>query len=373
MNTLLARRLVRSPALRAAIAVAACLFSHGGAIAALTSPTLNTPAASKSNWLFNLGTTGVRETFSWAAIGGATSYEFVLSKQSTFGNYYDATASCIASGCAAFSTTATSAGAGKFSGFVFEASTYYWKVRAVANGIRGPWSVTRSFTTTNRMNVVSKARSYSAAPQSRVDRTDGGTVTWLTELDVGYVGDNVDGKLLTNAYNIYGLAPAPRALGTTTSPTALRTKMRDALYRSGGWALAERDKLIDRIAATWVPTSLTRNGLLSVLGIRTQCKEFADRMVIAGGGTSKRYADMGTARLDVRPGMYVVWKSNAHAAIANAVIFDGNGLPAAQLSEANWGNIWKSNPVGQVPWQRTVQHTRPVSISTTGDYRAYEN
>lgn len=347
------------------------LLTHSVAAAALTGPTLNSPAGGATDWLFNVGTTGVRQTFSWSPVSGATSYEFVLSRDSGFANYSDGTGSCSASGCVALSTTATTAGAAKFAGFLFEARTYYWKVRAIANGIRGPWSVTRSFATTSRANIVTAALAYGNSPQSRVDRADGGTVPWLTELDASYLGDNVDGKLLANAWTIYGFASTPRSLGTASSPTALRTKMRSALYRSGGWALAERDALIDRIAATYFPASLTRNGMLATLGIRAQCKEFADRMVISGGATPRTYSGMGSARLDPRPGMYITWKLNQHAAIANAVVFDTNGQPSVRLSESNWGNTWGSNPVGQVPWQRVVKHSRQVVINATSDYRAY--
>jgi len=347
------------------------LLTHSVAAAALVGPTLKSPAAGATDWLFNAGPTGVRETFAWSPVSGAASYEFVLSRDSGFASYTDSTGSCSASGCVAFSTTATTAGAAKFAGFVFEARTYYWKVRAVANGIRGPWSVTRSFATTGRAQIVSWALSHSSSPQSRVDRTDGGTVTWLTELDIANVGDNVDGKLLSSAWTTYGLSAAPRSLGTASSPTALRTSMRSALSRSGGWALTERDALINRIAATYFPASLTRNGMLSTLGIRAQCKEFADRAVIAGGATPRSYSSVGTARLDPRPGMYITWKLNKHAAIANAVIFDVNGQPSVRLSESNWGNTWGSNPVGQVPWQRVVSHSRLVVINATSDYRAH--
>lgn len=369
-----------NPARAALIAGFALLASANGWAALPSAPTLNAPSNGLTNWLFNVGTSGARDTFAWSSVSGATSYEFVLSKQSNFSNYSEASATC-ASGCIAVTATTPSAGAAKFAGFVFESATYYWKVRAVSSSGRGTWSQVRSFTTTNRTNVVSQAMSYSAAPQSRVDRTDGGTVTWLTELDASTLNDNVDYKLLNNAYTIYGMAPAPRNLGTTISPTKLRSDMDAALTRSGGWAPAERDKLIDRIAATFVPASLTRNGMLSTLGIRTQCKEFADRMVIAGGGTPRNYPTtteyQQPGRLDARPGMYVFWKRNQHAAIINAVVFDANGSVFAHLSEANWGNTWGSNPVGQVPWQRIVAHRRsdgaPVQITATGDYRAYLN
>jgi hypothetical protein len=363
----------RLPSCFLARVIGATLLAPSAASAVvLSAPTINLPSNGQARWLFNIGTSGARDSFKWNAVSGATAYQFVLSKQSTFANYSDSTASCVASGCHAFSNTTTSAGAAKFGGFVFENATYYWKVRAVSGTSRGPWSVPRSFSPAERPNVVAQSLAYSVSPQSRVDRTDGGTVTWLTELDTT-LNDNVDGKLLMSAYTMYGSAPLPRELGTVSSPTRLRTDMDKALTRTGGWAAAERAMLIDRIKVKYVAASLTRNGLLATLAIRSQCKEFADRMVIAGGGTPRTYGAMGAAKLDVRPGMYVVWNTRDHAAIANAVYFDASGNVFAQLSESNWGNAWGSNPKGQVPWSRVVTHTRRIQVTTTGPYRAHLN
>ncbi|MFZ6781255.1 hypothetical protein ACO0LD_30840 [Undibacterium sp. Ji83W] len=348
-------------------------FATNLSYAALAVPTLNEPSNGISDWLFNLTKTGDRQPFSWSGVSGAAGYEFVLSRSPNFAGYDDANSTCLISSCKAVKAARLTASAANLNNFYFEAATYYWKVRAYTNTSKGAWSVTRSFTTSSRSQVVTQAMSYSNSPQSRIDRTDGGSVTWLTELDVNVLSDNVDGKLLENAQKIYGLAKLPRNLGTATAPTQLRKDMKTALVRKDGWEDSERDKLVVQIATTFVPASVTRNGLLSNLGIRAQCKEFADRMVIAGGGKPKNYSAMGTAKRDVRPGMYIIWKSKNHAAIANSVKFDSSGNAFARLSEANWGSEWKTNPYGQIPWQRTIGHSREVQIFASGDYLAYEN
>lgn len=361
--------------------ILACLAAAGNsaAAAAPAAPTLAAPGNGAPNWLFSLNANGTRQAFSWNSSSGATRYEFVLGTSDRFPGFDDANARCNTEDCKLLSTTGTAASAAALAGFVFEPRTYYWKVRAVSSQGRSAWSSVRNFTTSNREAVVSAARGLADSPTSRTDRADGKTPTWLTELDVGTLGDNIDGALLSAAWNTYGLAKAPRTLDDSKGPTALRKSMRTNLTRQavGGvepWKLAEIDKLIDRIAAKNVPASLPRNALLEKLGIRAQCKEFADRMVIAGGGTSKTYKQMdGSATLDVRPGMYVARYINAHAAIVNAVRFDANGAVSARLSEANWASTWGSNPIGEVPWSRTVKHTNWRVITTTGEWRAHAN
>jgi len=122
----------------------------------------------------------------------------------------------------------------------------------------------------------------------------------------------------------------------------------------------DQTALIEQIQqkfAGYVPTQTDYNGILSLLQMRTQCKEFADRMVIKGGGTAKPYygpnKQPATPSANPRPGMYAFWKVNAHAAIITEIKFDSSGHPYAHLAESNWDVVW-SNPRGQIPWLRTV-------------------
>jgi hypothetical protein len=376
-----ARHATINASLRTALAVAATFALQSAAHAALAAPTLNTPAAFKSAWLFNKGTNGQLEQFTWSSVSGATSYEFAISDRDNFGNYDATLGRCVQSGCHSFITSAMSGTPKDVAGYIFLPTTYYWRVRAIGpNGVRGPWSSQRYFTTSNRAAVVAAARSYAIgnAPPSQLTRSDGTTPSWLTDLDNTTFGDNVYGAMLLKARATYGAAPLPRALGTATAPSALRTQMRTNLTRTtGGWLQSEQDLLIDRIAATFSSTVATRANIMAILGVRTMCKEFVDRAIIAGGGTPKNLnpTSLGSPRADARPGDYVIKSNLSHTMLANAIIFNSNGARQARLSEANFGSGWSSpsDAKGQVPWLRKVDHARTVEVSTTGTYRAYSN
>lgn len=373
------RSAIHRKVLKLLSAALATFALQSAAHAALVAPTLRTPAASASPWLFNTGTNGLSERFTWDNVSGATSFEFVVSDRSNFGNYDAVLGQCVQSGCHSFTTSATSGAPKDVAGYIFLPTTYYWRVRAIgSNGVRGPWSSQRYFITSNRVAVVTAALKYTgAAPQSLLTRSDGKPPSWLTDIDDTKYDDNIYGAMLLTARATYGTAPLPRALGTSSAPSALRTKMRANLSASGAWNVAEQDLLIDRIAATYNSTAATRSNIMQLLGLRAMCKEFVDRSIIAGGGTPKNLNpnSLGTARADARPGDYVIKSDLSHTTLVNAIIFNTSGTRRARLSESNYGGGWKSptSSKGQVPWLRTVDHARTVEVSATGLYRAYRN
>lgn len=360
-------------------ALATLLVSSAAAHAALGTPTLSSPANGSTDWLFNLPSSGARKALEWTAVTSATGYHVVVSSDATFSFLRDGASPTCLNTCVVVATTGASAKASDFAFWKWEAKTYYWKVRARNAAGWGAWSGVRTFATTSRSSIGTNALTYSVSPASIETGTGGVSTTWLTEISGG------DGARLIAAMKIYrlsGLTGVP-ASGSTVfrnMDTALTNP--NTTSTSLAWATNERSQLIARIAATrtgWTLTDpATGQAAMTRLGVRAQCKEFADRMVASGGGSNRTYPSGSavSSGLDVRPGMYVfryVNGSAAHAAIANAVVFDAFGGVSANLSESNWGGGWNSNPGGQVPWSRTVQHSRTVSITASGEYRAFTN
>lgn len=340
----------------------------------LTVPTLSTPANGATNWLFNLPTNGPRETLSWTTSLGTSQYEVVVSHQPNFSDAVDTTSGvfCSAS-CAARIVTGTSAKDLNFSGFWWESGTYYWRVRAIYPTSRSAWSTTRSFVTARKPDIVVQAKNYSSSPASLAA---GPGRTWIDETAGG------DGGRLRAAMQTYRIA-RDKGLGTAGQQTQLARNM---IANLGGsdWSTDSKWSLISRIAATeeTSPVPTTEQATLLRLGVRAQCKEFADRMVTAGGGTATSYPAVTAAgSSDPHPGMYVFrrdYKSSTgtyywgHAAVANAIRVETDGSRSARLSEANSGSGW-SNPAGEIPWQRIVLHTNAKPLSTTGQFRAFSN
>ena len=247
-------RAIRSFGVLRSFAIASALIGAGFTASAQTpKPDLLTPMASHTDWLFNVGTNGTREKFEWKTVTGASSYEFVISQSSTFANYTASTALCEDTGCKTITKTTTSVDHKEMAGFWFLPKQYYWRVRAKKNSVWSDWSTARSFAPYLYMDIAVKAYGNSNgiafdSPLSRLKGTPSKpnvTATWLTELDaVGANGYNADGALLLAAHATYKAA-TNKDLGSAAVPTALRTTMRSNLTRTDGWALRERDFLID--------------------------------------------------------------------------------------------------------------------------------
>ena len=172
---------------------------------------------------------------------------------------------------------------------------------------------------------------------------------------------------VSNYWNGIGRPPLPLPSISTAVQNTMRSHLTQTYPPStyqGYTNINDQNGFIERIRAVFngtVPT--TDNGTLAYLGIRAQCKEFADRMVQAGGATTRPYASTAVARANIRPGMYAFKNDQGHAAIIVAVYWDASGQPTQlRLAESNWGIGW-NNPTGQVPWNRTVATGREVSIA----------
>jgi hypothetical protein len=338
--------------------------------AATATPTLSLPANGTSNWLFNSGA-----NFSWSAINGAT-YRIVVSDSATFANFSESSSSCINSGCVTAQLGTSYATPASLANYWFYGTaTYYWRVKAyTSSGGWGAWSTPRSFTTTSTQlrSVVTNALAYAgqASPQSF---TGGG---WWTDMDIPVGSTIPDFTRYSNAMTTLSSYVASYAGGMNAwinagrpITTAVRTSMRASL--SSYPSVSVKDATIDQMRAVYaglVPT--TYNGMLSLMRIRAQCKEFADRMVMAGGLKRLSYTSTGTSY--PRPGMYAFWTPARHAAIIRAVSYSTANTPSAMLIESNWSpDVWE-NPDGQTPWWRTVIATRIQSLGGTSGYVAVE-
>lgn len=332
----------------------ASLFVGNAMAAQTTTPVLAAPASAVSDWLFNDGA-----SLSWNAIPTAT-YRIVVSESPNFTGFREnnGQSSCDST-CVTAPAPNASAGKVLLANFHWKARTYYWKVRAntVAGGVSN-WSEVRTFMPTSNPAIPTNA--YNAAGNSPLSISGS---PWLTDMSGG------DGTRFSNAITNFKNWVDSAAVGgyanwvkngRQSASSATQTLMNNNL--SATYNATDRGQIIERIRTNFTGTvPANENGIMELLGIRAQCKEFADRTVAAAGGIKRAYGE-GAAGSNIRPGMYVFKNDNSHAAIVTEVYWDTKGDAYVQLAESNWGSGW-SNPIGQIPWARTVSNTRIVSMA----------
>lgn len=331
-------------------------------LAVTATPLQQTPSNGTSNWLFNSGA-----NFRWSAITGAT-YRIVISDNAGFNNFNPTTLTCSNAGCKTLATSNAYASPANLSGYWFYGTgTYYWKVRAsTPTGGTSSWSPVYSFTTTSAglRSTVQAALSYinTASPQSRTDTKS--PTTWDTDMS------SSDGTRHRTAMN--RLATFVKAQGYTkwanggrVITTKLRTDMAADLYTYPRTPYDTPALIVNRMVALYAGTvPASDDGMMALLGYRAQCKEFADRMVTAGGLTARKY-NYGVASAYPRPGFYVFNRQhvgNDHAGLVRAVSFTTAGTPQVQMIESNWGAGW-TNPKGSVAWFRTIAADRVLTMN----------
>ena len=173
--------------------------------------------------------------------------------------------------------------------------------------------------------------------------------------------DGGDGDRMLNAINIYDQWKKNPG---TKNETTIKGDMRKAFSKSA-YGTNQVNALVDRIIAVYNPKNLpgSNSAVLSYLGIRKQCHEWADSI---GGGEDK--GTLGDLK-KVRPGMGL-FTNLPHVMIITDVNWN-NGTPTQfKVCEANWATGW-ANPSGAVPWERTVSCGRTVSAND-GTVRKYE-
>ena len=349
---------------------------------AVQTPAPSLPANNAQNQLLN------NLTFSWVAIPNAN-YRIVISEKQDFSGFNEQNSTCDSS-CTTLPNATTPAAvttstitristsvnprsttAGNFSGFWWKAGTYYWRVRAnTSAGGASAWSGFRTFTTGStiqRAIVTAANNAVGNSPQSVTGSL------WLTDMAGG------DGNRIRTAITTFSTWVNNSAGGFNTwqrnrpaAPAATQTTMRANIICPRNtttcltpYSVADANNLIERIRLKFAgAVQNTDDTTLTLLGIRAQCKEFADRQVAAGSGTKKAYTAAGIGNLqDVTPGMYEFKTDSSHSAIINAVKWDNAGnVTNVRVTESNWGNGW-TNPGGQVPWSRTVTSTREIPMT----------
>lgn len=219
------------------------------------------------------------------------------------------------------------------------------------------------------VNNALAARGNSPASLMTGDAARGGA-TWLTDASGG---DGAAMRLSIQRYHNWpGSRDAQGRPSRQRPPAATLDSMKAAL---ANYNATDRTSITDRIIAVYngsVPA--TDQATLTYLGVRAQCKEWADRTVQTSGGTSRSYATYNTrqvARLsDYTAGKGVTWNNDRHIGIVTRVNRDAIGrLLSIEVTEANWGPGF-SNPSGQLPWARTVG-TRTIPAGSLGAYRVF--
>ena len=245
-------------------------------------------------------------------------------------------------------------------------STLWALIKVPGTVVVGGWSNETGYhhaETTKQKSIVAAALNGGnnrPSPQSIVGSP------WQTDTD-DRDGDRM--RAAIQDVKDYWIANGRPSLPLQSIPANVQSIMRKRL--SATYPLAQQNAFIERIRQVFNGTAPTAdNATLAYLGIRAQCKEFADRTVKAGGGIAKTYNSSTVANTSIRPGMYAFKYGNGHAAIIVAVYWDANGKATQlRLAEANWCGsagfpscAW-ANPIGQVPWNRIITTGRAVPIS----------
>jgi hypothetical protein len=220
------------------------------------------------------------------------------------------------------------------------------------------------------MAAVGQLSGQSRLFDSNIDR---GT-PWLTDTDGG------DGQRMRNAIGIYH-DWFIHSQDHRTVPESVRDRMYVALGAGAdseeGYSATDKDALINRTIEQYNRLAQERgtvsipdddNETLQFLGIQKQCIEWNSSIALASGGQARGYNSPDVtvaAPSDYRPGMALL-RNNSHAMLITDILWDSAGNPVQfRVVEANAGDDVWSNPIGEIPWDRTVRSFE-VSASTSG-------
>jgi hypothetical protein len=328
-------------------------------------PLLNAPADKASEWLFNSG-----QSFSWSIFQAdkKATYVIVVSEKIDFAGYRDTNGvgTCDNS-CVTTVVRTNSASKTGLSNFWWKGRDYFWKVKTMTStGLVGPWSNSWRFSPTSHPGISSAAYNTvmagSDAPASipgspwvtdysgdgpGMKRTATVLATWVTSKEIG-------------GYDKWVKLGKP--VISKDKKTDIKALMLLEMKRYTSYNDTERASTVDRMIARYTGTIPAGEGeMLTFLGIRAQCKEFADRMVLQGAGKTKVYGLGKESAGNYRPSMYAFKNDNSHSAIITEVQWDANGNPSGRIAQSNAGSglanpfkpTWK-HPGGQTPWERTI-------------------
>jgi hypothetical protein len=158
--------------------------------------------------------------------------------------------------------------------------------------------------------------------------------------------------------------------------TQVKTNMKNcflATYAIENDRVLNVNRIISKYNGT-VPTN--DNDIMSLIGIRQQCREKQSKFSFVSGGVCKGYTDSGVSDWKLwRPGMALFYKSSSTAswgslnqdrhAMTLSEIKWLNNTPTFEVKviESNFGSGYH-NPKGSIPWERTVQ-LRAITINST--------
>jgi hypothetical protein len=114
--------------------------------------------------------------------------------------------------------------------------------------------------------------------------------------------------------------------------------------------------------------------VLDLLEVRRQCFEWANTIAVQGGGHTVAY-DGGKYSVtikNIKEGMGLYKRNKSHAMIVIKVEPVNNGV-RVRVAESNYASNW-FNPLGDVPWERTVSCERPefVISNNSNEYIAVD-
>lgn len=194
--------------------------------------------------------------------------------------------------------------------------------------------------------------------------------TWVTDCAGG------DCDRLSSAYTIYlnyrkDYKNPEIPANSSTTRTSLRSTL--STYLNGN----DYANIVTKMASIYKANSSAKapsgnQNVLTFFGIRGQCKETKDgitKSALSGQKTTQYNYKGGTTKTgsDVRAGMIFEWKSGilTHTGIVSDTYFDSKGvLTKVKVIESNFGSTF-SNPGGQIPWERTVNSGREISLPDT--------
>ena len=186
-------------------------------------------------------------------------------------------------------------------------------------------------------------------------------------------GDGARYRAAIADYAAWYRTARPPVWQTVQVPSSVTTKMTNEFSQSA-YQVAQKTAIVNQIIACYnsrainqvsvaIPT--TDKQTLAFLGIQRQCLEWADSISLASNGHSENYSSTPvTNPRDFRPGMALMQIDSSGHGIHTMIIVDidwnASGNPTAfKVAEANYASAWQ-NPVGQIPWSRTVQVGRTV-------------
>jgi hypothetical protein len=236
-------------------------------------------------------------------------------------------------------------------------------INAKAQAIKPGWASQTGF----RNAETPVQRSIRDTALRSVGQSSGQSTTNGTWLSDTAGGDGTRMRAAINRYQSWYWANTRTRVSLTQIKAQMTSDFGGSAYDATRKSMLV-NQIIDRYNAAVrlgpVRLPANDNDTLWFLGIRKQCLEWAMSTAISVGGQSKNYSAAGvTDPRAFRPGMGLYRNDRSHAMIIVDIKWDSAGNPIEfKVVESNYGSGW-INPLGMVPWQRTVGTRTGVTLS----------